>query len=425
MKKYKPKSQILTINGGSSSIKFAVFTMDKSLVKTLDGQIKRIGLSNPSLEINELEYKQSNELENEHKHEHAYNHKNDDNISSKKRVLAVSAKNHSEAVDTLFSWMEKEIGFDAFSAIGHRIVHGGKLYTKHQPITDKLLEQMKTLIPFDPEHLPIEIALIESFIKKAPHCKQIACFDTAFHESLPNVAKMLPIPRKYYNEGVRRYGFHGISYSFLVEELKKMEKVDKSQEKVIIAHLGNGASMAAVSQGKSIDTSMGFTPTGGFAMSTRSGDLDPGAVAYLEKIEKGDLEKIHRVLNFESGLLGISETSSDMCDLLLKEKEDTRSKEAIDLFCYQIKKWIGSFAAALGGLDTLVFSGGIGENSPDIRARICSGLSFLGIEIDEKSNLANDSLISSSTFPVKVRVIPTNEEKMIAQTVFSFVDACK
>jgi acetate kinase len=259
--------------------------------------------------------------------------------------------------------------------------------------------------------------LTEEFHRRFPDMSQVACFDTAFHHDLPRVAQLLPIPRRYEAQGVRRYGFHGLSYAFLMGELARLAGMEVAHGRVILAHLGNGASLAAVHRGKSMDTSMSFTPTAGVPMSTRSGDLDPGLVWYLGRTEGLDARGFNEMVNFKSGLLGVSETSSDMRDLLEREKQDVRAAEAVALFCYQVKKWIGAFAAALGGLDTLVFAGGIGENAPPVRARICDGLGFLGIELDEKQNATNEGVISSETSRVPVRVIPTDEELMIAKMV--------
>ena len=267
--------------------------------------------------------------------------------------------------------------------------------------------------------MPEEILLIEAFQHRFPDLPQVACFDTAFHHDLPRVARLLPIPRRYEAQGVRRYGFHGLSYEFLMGELARLAGSKTAQGRVILAHLGNGASLAAVHDGKSMDTSMSFTPTAGVPMSTRSGDLDPGLVWYLARTENMSPQQFNEMVNSQSGLLGISETSSDMRDLLKRETQDVRAAEAIALFCYQVKKWIGAFAAALGGVDTLVFAGGIGENAPTIRARICAGLGFLGIDLDEKRNAATEDVISTATGRVAVRVIPTDEEWMIAKTVCS------
>jgi len=280
-----------------------------------------------------------------------------------------------------------------------------------------MVEELLRLSAFDPEHLPEEIQLTKAFHRRFPDLPQVACFDTAFHHDLPRVARLLPIPRRYEVQGVRRYGFHGLSYAFLMEELARLAGTEAAQGRVILAHLGNGASLAAVHRGKSMDTSMSFTPTAGVPMSTRSGDLDPGLVWYLARTEGLDAKRFNEMVNFQSGLLGVSETSSDMRDLLEHETQDVRAAEAVALFCYQVKKWVGAFAAALGGLDTLVFAGGIGENAPIVRARICDGLRFLGIQLEEKRNAANEGVISAETSGIPVRVIHADEEHMIAKTV--------
>jgi acetate kinase len=301
--------------------------------------------------------------------------------------------------------------------VGHRVVHGGPKYFKPERITPQMVDELHRLSPFDPDHLPEEILLTEAFHHRFPELPQVACFDTAFHHDLPRVAQLLPIPRRYEAQGVRRYGFHGLSYAFLMGELARLAGPESAQGRIILAHLGNGASLAAVRGGKPVDTSMSFTPTAGVLMSTRSGDLDPGLVWYLARTEKMGAKQFNEMVNFQSGLLGVSETSSDMRDLLKREAQDVRAAEAVALFCYQVKKWIGSFAAALGGLDTLVFAGGIGENAPPVRARICEGLGFLGIELEESQNAANAGVISTAASRVDVRVIHTDEELMIARSV--------
>jgi acetate kinase len=313
-------------------------------------------------------------------------------------------------------WIEERTGHDALTAVGHRVVHGGPNYSKPQRITVEMVEDLHGLSPFDPEHLPEEILLIEAFHRRFPDLPQVACFDTAFHHDLPRVARLLPIPRRYEAQGVRRYGFHGLSYAFLMGELARLAG-SEVQGRVILAHLGNGVSLAAVRDGKPKDTSMSFTPTAGVPMSTRSGDLDPGLFWYLARTGGLDAKRFNEMVNFQSGLLGVSETSSDMRNLLDREPQDVRAAEAVALFCYQVKKWIGAFAAALGGLDTLVFAGGIGENAPTVRARICDGLGFLGIELEEKRNAANDGVISAPASRVALRVIRTDEELMIAKMV--------
>jgi acetate kinase len=389
MKPANPR--ILTINGGSSSIKFALFEAGESPRQILAGGIERIGLPDASLRVKGLNQA--------------------DNFSR-----LVKASNHTVAVGALMDWIE-ERGVDALTAVGHRVVHGGPRYSQPERITPEMVEELRRLVPFDPDHLPEEILLTEAFHRRFPDLPQVACFDTAFHHDLPRVAQQLPIPRRYEAQGVRRYGFHGLSYAFLIGELARQAGAEVAHGKVILAHLGNGASLAAVRDGKPVDTSMGFTPTAGVPMSTRSGDLDPGLVWYLARTEKMSAKQFNAMVNFESGLLGVSETSSDMRDLLDREAHDVRAAEAVAIFCYQIKKWIGSFAAALGGLDTLVFAGGVGENAPTVRARICDGLGFLGIELDEKRNAANAGVISSETSRNGVRVIRTDEEWVIARIV--------
>ena len=385
-------THILTINGGSSSIKFALFDTADSLRRILEGAIDRIGLPEATFQL-----KGSDQA---------------DNFSR-----PVSASNHSEAVDALMDWIEQRSGRDPLTAVGHRVLQGGPKYYKPQRITAEMVTALKRLSPFDPDHLPEEILLTEAFHRRFPDLPQVACFDTTFHHDLPRVAQQLPIPRRYEEQGVRRYGFHGLSYAFLMEDLARLAGAEAAQGRVILAHLGNGASLAAVRHGKSFDTSMSFTPAAGVPMSTRSGDLDPGLVWYLARTENMSAKQFNEMVNLQSGLLGISETSSDMRDLLKAEARDVRAAEAVALFCYQVKKWIGAFAAALGGVDTLVFAGGIGENAPAVRARICDGLAFLGIELEEKRNAANEGVISPKHSRVVIRVIRTDEELMIAKTV--------
>jgi acetate kinase len=383
---------ILTINGGSSSIKLALFEAGDSLQRILEGGIERIGLPDATLRVKGL-----------------------NQADSFSRL--VKAPDHAVAVAALMDWIEERGGRHTLTAVGHRVVHGGPRYYKPERITPQMVEELHRLSPFDPDHLPEEILLTEAFHHRFPELPQVACFDTAFHHDLPRVAQLLPIPRRYEAQGVRRYGFHGLSYAFLMGELARLAGPESAQGRVILAHLGNGASLAAVRGGKPVDTSMSFTPTAGVPMSTRSGDLDPGLVWYLARTEKMGAKQFNEMVNFQSGLLGVSETSSDMRDLLGREAQDVRAAEAVALFCYQIKKWIGSFAAALGGLDTLVFAGGIGENAPPVRARICEGLGFLGIELEGSRNAANAGVISTATSRVDVRVIHTDEELMIAETV--------
>ncbi len=394
----KPATQrVLAINGGSSSIKFAAYRVDQPLERGLSGKIDRIGTDGTILTFTSA----AGEDEENRK---------------------LTASDHKSAATFLLGWLEEQITFESVRAVGHRVVHGMH-HTAPELVTSELLDELHRLTPFDPEHLPSEIELIEAFRKRHPQLPQIACFDTAFHRDMPRVAKLLPIPRRYEAKGVQRYGFHGLSYAYLMEELARLGDSAATEGRVILAHLGNGASMAAVRDGKSIDTSMAFTPTAGLVMSTRSGDLDPGLVNYLARTEQMTAAQFQKMVNQESGLLGVSGTSSDMRDLLAHETKDARAEEAVALFCYQAKKWIGAFAAALGGLDSLVFSGGIGESAPLIRQRICEGLEFLGIDLNEKSNAANDTLISNDASAVSVRVIRTDEQLMIARSIVRLLDA--
>jgi acetate kinase len=379
---------ILTINGGSSSIKFALFQAVDPLVKLLGGEMENIGTGQTKFSFS--------------------------SGTDQKTVTNIKAADHNEAAVVLIDWLGRQAGFASVKVIGHRIVQGMG-HTQPQEATVELVNGLKKLSALDPEHLPIEIEMIEIFRKHYPALLQVVCFDTMFHASMPDVAKLLSIPRRYYQKGIRRYGFHGLSYAYLLEGLNQTAGKEIAQGRVILAHLGSGASLAAVSGGKSIDTSMGFTPAAGLPMATRTGDLDPGVAYYLMQTEKLDPTQFNHMINHESGLLGISETTADMRELVKNQSIDTRAAEAVELFCYQAKKWIGAYAAALGGLDTLVFSGGIGENAPEIRDRICRGLGFLGIEIDKSKNSKNEAIISAPTGSVSVRVIPTNEELMIAR----------
>ena len=388
--------RVLAINGGSSSVRFALYEEGEQLQKRLVGKVDRVGLSGMNLTF-----------------------KDSSAPSQNGRLIAVGP--HNSAVDFLLDWLETQPLFASVRAVGHRVVHG-MAHSGPEQITPELLDDLRRITPYDREHLPLEIDLIEAFRRRHPELPQVACFDTAFHRTMPRVASMLPIPRRYEAMGVRRYGFHGLSYQFLMEELERLGDRAATKGRVILAHLGNGASLAAVRDGKSIDTSMGFTPSAGLVMSSRSGDLDPGLVSYLMRAEKMSVTGFEHMVNHASGLLGVSEISSDLRDLLAQESDDVRAAEAVALFCYQAKKWIGSFAAALGGLDTLVFAGGIGENASLVRWRICDRLGFLGIELDENRNAHNAGLISTEDSQVVVRVIRTDEELMIAKSVIRVLE---
>ena len=308
-------------------------------------------------------------------------------------------------------------GAGRIEAIGHRVVHGGARHTGAMLISDTVVGELEELRDLAPLHNGPALEVISAAREAFPDLPQVACFDTAFHRTLPNVARTLAVPRRLQAKGVARYGFHGLSYAYVMDALAASVGPQAAQGRLVLAHLGNGASLTAVHRGRSVDTSMAFTPAAGIPMSTRAGDLDPGLVLFLARTERMTAEAFHRMVNHESGLLGVSETSGDVRDLLARESSDSRAAEALALFCYQVKKWIGAFAAALGGIDCMVFTGGIGEHAAPIRERICEGLGFLGIEIDGPRNAAQAPRISPDRGRVDVRIIATDEEIMIAKAV--------
>jgi acetate kinase len=381
--------KILSVNGGSSSIRFALYSAGPPLRRILDGKVDRVGLPGTHLSFN-------------------------DHRAAKSGTRRIPGGGHATAVSFLIDWLGKQPAFASVKAVGHRIVHG-MARTEPALVTAKMIGELSRTAPFDPDHLPGEIELMRAFLKRYPRLPQVACFDTAFHRTMPRVARILPIPRRFEAMGVVHYGFHGLSYEFLMEELARVAGASAARGRVILAHLGNGASLAAVRDGRSQDTSMGFTPAAGLVMSSRTGDLDPGIACFLARREGMSFAKFQDMVNHESGLLGVSGTSPDMRDLLARESRDVRAAEAVGLFCYQARKWIGAYAAALGGVDTLVFAGGIGENAPAVRARICEGLGFLGVKLDGRRNGASSPIISRGR--VAVRVIRTDEELMIARSV--------
>jgi acetate kinase len=374
---------ILCLNSGSSSLKFALFRVFESVEQRIaSGAVEEIG---PKARFWLRD--------------------------SEKRALVDREANlpgAHECIAAIFAALE-DSRLPGPDAAGHRIVHGGPFYMQPVRISAEVIEKLKQIVDLAPLHLPAQIDLIAAIATHYPDLPQVACFDTAFHASMPDVARRLPLPRNLYEQGVRRYGFHGLSYEYILSVLGK-----EASGRVIIAHLGNGASMAAVRNGSPVDTSMGLTPTGGFMMSTRSGDLDPGVLLYLLRAGYKP-EQLEHMLNHESGLLGVSGNSSDVKTLLENRKRDPRADEAIAMFCYGVRKFIGAYAAVLGGLDTLVFTGGIGEHAAPIREEICRGLEFLGIELDPDQNARQASVISRPSSKCVVRVIPTDEDLMIAR----------
>lgn len=342
----------------------------------------------------------------------------DDPARMQQNELGIGELDHRSAGNFLLNWLDEQIGPSSITAVGHRVVNGGARYRKPHRLTREVLEELRRISAYAPEHLPSEIELIDMVDERMPGVPQLACFDTAFHRDTPRVAKILPIPRRFSAKGVEGYGFHGLSYEFLMEEFARVAGVEAAKGLVILCPLGNGASLAAVSDGKSVASSMGFTPAAGVTMATRSGDLDPGLVWYLAQTEHMTAQQFHQMVNEEAGLLGVSETSSDIRDLLAREASDSRAAEAVALFCYPAKQRVGAFAATLGGLDTIIFAGGISENASVIRACICEGFGFESVHLDEDRNAAGEPVISLDQSNVQVRVIRNDEDVIIAKAVF-------
>ena len=384
---------VLTVNGGSSSVKFALFVAAENR-RILTGQVERIGQPEPRLVAA-------------------------GDTPGPQDIRPITASKHSDAAKEIVGYLREKVGGDAIVGIGHRLVHGGVHLVSNKIVDDELMAELRRNQPLDLAHLPREIALIESFRGAFPSVPQVACFDTAFHRDMPSVAQLLPIPRRYHDAGIRRFGFHGLSYTYLMKRLTEIAGPEASHGKIILAHLGSGASMAAVRGGKSIDTTMAFTPTSGLVMGTRPGDLDPGLLVYMMRAQKMSPEQMDEFISSQCGMLGVSETSADMRDLLARRATDPRAADAVDLFCYQARKFIGALHAVLGGLNTLIFTGGIGEHSPETRAGICDGLDCLGIYLDSTRNAAGKDVISADNSRVTVRVITTDEELIIAEAVFA------
>ncbi len=387
--KNKNYIRVLTINSGSSSLKYALYDIGQQERLILSGAIGGIGSRTGHFHISGG---------------------NDD--VSLNQSLKIS--NHEVAVIKLLRWFKKHDYLKVLDAVGHRVVHGGSEYFLPRPVDSKLIEELHDLIPVSPDHLPQELKIIRTISQYHPHIKQIVCFDTAFHQNMPELAHLYALPRSLRDEGIMRYGFHGLSYEYILNKLQRDIGKNDAKGRVIIAHLGSGSSMVATNRGKSIDTTMGFTPTGGLMMSTRSGDLDPGVLLYLLRQKNLSPSAIAEMVNKNAGLLGVSKTSPDMKELL-EMKKNTDAVEAVNLFCYQAKKFLGALVAVLGGLDTLIFTGGIGENSPPIRKRICKNMELFGIRLDTGRNRNNAPVISDDNSRVMVRVIKTNEQLMIAR----------
>jgi acetate kinase len=376
---------ILCINSGSSSIKFALYRLTPEEELLTKGAVEHIGMPGGWLW---LEDGAGTHLANRHG----------------------DFSDHRKAVQAMVSLAVDDYRFPPPDGVGHRLVHGGPHHTTPEIVTPQLLLNLRKFIPFAPLHLPSEIQGVEAVRANHPELGQVVCFDTAFHRHLPEVAQRFPLPRSLYHEGVHRYGFHGLSYEYIVSALG-----DGVRGRVVVAHLGNGASMAALQDGRPQDTTMGFTPIGGLMMGTRSGDLDPGILVYLMDEKGYNARQFDKLLNHRSGLIGVSGISSDMETLLEKSSTELHAAQAVEMFCYQARTAVGGLSAILGGLDALVFTGGIGERAAPVRRLICEGLEFLGIRLDPQRNEAHAPIISSKDSPCTVRVIPTNEGLMIAR----------
>lgn len=376
--------RVLSLNSGSSSLKFAIYDVDESDESLrLTGQVAPIG-AGARLVVTGSD-------------------------SGRLVEAAARATDASTAAAVVFDALDR-LGQGQLEAIGHRIVHGGADHLAHAVVDDQLLESLRALVPFAPLHLPSEISVVEEVMRRRAETPQVACFDTVFHRRLPEAAQRYPLPADLWRAGVRRYGFHGLSYEYVIETLGP-----DADGRVVVAHLGSGASVAAVSDSVPVDTTMGFTPTGGIPMGTRSGDLDPGLLIHLLRHDALSADDLERLVNQDAGLLGLSGTTSDMKALLRARASDPEAALAVEVFCRGVRATVGAYAALLGGLDTLVFTGGIGENAEAVRTQVCDGLGHLGVSLDEERNAAGGPEIGAPASGVATLVLRTREEQMIAR----------
>ena len=382
---------ILILNAGSSSLKFSVFRDCDPPELLLRGQLESL-VTEPRFQARDATGR----------------------IVDEQVWPAGTNLGHQQAIEFLFDWGRRgKLGELRLVAAGHRVVHGGMKFTQPVQLDAAVIAELELLVPLAPLHQPHHLAAIRAVANHAPTMPQFACFDTSFHRGQPVVAQRYAIPRKLTESGIQRYGFHGLSYEYIASRLQAVDP-RAAAGRTVVAHLGNGASMCALRAGRSVATTMGFTPLDGLVMGTRCGAIDPGVLLYLISHHHMDVEGLERLLTHESGLLGVSGISSDMRTLLEREATDAQAAEAIDLFVYRITRELGSLVAALGGLDAIVFTGGIGEHAPLIRARVCQAASWLGVDFDAPSNQQNGPRISRSDSPVTAWVIPTDEELMIA-----------
>lgn len=377
---------ILALNSGSSSLKFALYDMQHAETRLLTGTLEGIGGNAATASVT----------------------RGTGNAATEPLPSATPAS----ALEWMVALLEREGHVAGIRGAGHRLVHGGSRFEEPVRVTPAIVDSLRKLVPLAPLHLPRELDALELLSRLLPTVPQVACFDTAFHRSMPRVAQWFGLPRAFAERGVQRYGFHGLSCEYVVEHLQREGQLPP---RAVIAHLGSGASLTAVRDGASIDTSMGMTPNGGFLMSTRSGDLDPGVLLYLMRVEGLSVAQVAELVSTRSGLLGISDSTGDMRELLHRESAEPRAADAVNMFCYGVRRFLGAYTAALGGLDTLVFTGGIGEHAPVVRERICQGLEALGIVLDPERNQASATLVSPDTAPVAIRVIGANEELMIVR----------
>jgi acetate kinase len=381
-----PSRSILCLNGGSSSLKIALYLFEDGTETLLaEGAVGRIAAAAVRLRLKGHDSREVTE------------------------DLSGGFSWYEDVIRSIFNGLSR-LDLPAPAGVGHRVVHGGPAHSAPARVDSSVLDELRGLAAFAPLHLPGEIRLMEEVDRQVPGIPQVACFDTAFHRGMPELAQRLPLPRSLWEQGLRRYGFHGLSYEYVLGALGTA-----ARGRTVIAHLGNGASMAALDKGRPVDTTMGFTPAGGFMMGTRSGDLDPGVLLYLMREVGYDVAGIDRLVNEESGLRGVSGVSADMRTLLERRAEDPSADQAIELFCYHVRKQVGALAAVLGGIDLLVFTGGIGEKAAPVRGSICRGLRHLGIALDEDRNAAGAATISVPGSECAVLVVPTNEDLVIAR----------
>jgi acetate kinase len=388
---------ILTLNAGSSSIKFALFEIrpGDELALAFKGEVEGIGAA-PRFVARDPHGKVLAE-----------------------RSLTGPDQPFAAILEQVLAWLEGQFGFDSLAAAGHRIVHGGPDHDRPELVTPDLLALLERLTPLAPLHEPHSLEPIRALRNIRPALPQVACFDTAFHHSMPEVATRIALPRAFEAEGVRRYGFHGLSYEYIARRLREIAP-DLANGKVIAAHLGNGASLCAMEAGRSVDTTMSFTALDGLVMGTRCGSIDPGVILYLLQQKGMTAKQVEDLLYRKSGLLGVSgDIASDMRALLASP--DVRARDAIDLFVFGMAREVGALASSLGGLDGIVFTAGIGEHAPQIRAMVCKRLRWLGVELDEEANSRGADVISTAQSRITVRVIPTDEEAMIAHHTFDVV----